>query len=96
MPWKSGFYYQNKRVGTRVKTSYVGTGDFAKLIAKLDEYRRLEREIAAEKERAELAELAAGDAEFDELDQAVQAVVVGVLIATGHHSHKRTWRKKRT
>lgn len=95
MAWKNGFYYRQTWRGGTCQSEYIGAGDFAELIAKLDQHERQKRKFAAEKERAELEALTAVDAEFDQVDQVIGALVAGVLVASGHHTHRRQWRKKR-
>lgn len=96
MPWKNGYYVRNRREGRTVVSEYIGHDDFARLIARLDELERAERQAAQEAERQEIAKLAAEDARYAELDEVIGAVVAGLYIATGHHTHRRQWRKKRS
>jgi hypothetical protein len=95
MPWKNGYYVRNRREGKTVVAEYIGHGDFARLLARLDEHERQQRQAAQAAEREELDRLAAEDARYAELDEMIGAVVAGLHIATGHHTHKRQWRKKR-
>lgn len=96
MPWKNGYYVRNRREGKTVVSEYIGNDDFAQLIARLDELERQQRQAAQAAEREELDRLAAEDARYAELDEVIGAVVAGLYIATGHHTHRRQWRKKRS
>lgn len=100
MGWKerSGgrrYYYRNRKVNGRVLSEYVGSGAFAELASQLDEAKR--QEAAAQREilRRVLAKQAAIDGQIEEIEQLVKDLVTAVLLATGHHQHKRQWRRER-
>ncbi len=87
------YYYRKERRGTRVISSYVGTGATAELIAQCEFWRRAE-------ERQERAKLK-GEQEASKqqallvlgTEAGVRDLVKAVFIACGFHQHKRQWRK---
>jgi hypothetical protein len=99
MSWYCGkYYYRNVRIGKRVRSEYVGSGETAELIAQLDQHditlRALER---FEKKLALVIfrQHAAPPPALDAYSAAVRGTVADVLGRLGFHRHKRQWRRKR-
>src|SRR3954454_9035555 len=99
MGWKTinghRYYYRSRRVGKRVETDYVGSGELGFFMAKLEAYLRLndaidrwrdldERDEADEEER-----YIAGW--FDD----VQTQADAAIVEAGFHKHRGQWRRKR-
>ena len=74
-----------------MRSVYVGAGLLGDLAALEDAQAQAERREAAEARRQERAERDAIDAEYMRLCDLVTAV----LLASGHHQHKREWRGPR-
>ena len=96
MGWRDNqYYYRSSRVNGQVKTEYVGAGYQAELLARLDEHERHQAKLR----RRALAELkkreAALDKSLDEVGDLANSLVTALLLVTGHHTHKRQWRKAR-
>ncbi|MGH9943932.1 MAG: hypothetical protein ACRD9R_16425 [Pyrinomonadaceae bacterium] len=89
------YYYRKERDGGRVRSVYVGRGVVAGLIARLDALDRDEREEQRLLARMEQSQFEAQDAALARLAELAEAVAAGVLLVTGHHTHKRQWRRKR-
>ena len=92
---KRQYYYRKRREGRRVVSQYVGTGELAALAATLDALDRLQREMECEawrRQRDVEGEIAA---EVDRLDDLVRGITYSVLLASGFHTHKGQWRRKR-
>jgi len=89
------YYYRKRRVGGTVYSEYVGRGELAQLIARLDEVEQMEKEF----ERYEFAVLKERenriDARLNNLGRLLRAITGAVLLAGGYHQHKRQWRKWR-
>ena len=89
------YYYRNRRVGKQVISEYIGTGHTAELAEALD---KAERQAAANRRQA-LQDLKrrenAIDRQIDEIGDHIKALVDAHLIVSGHHTHRRQWRKKR-
>jgi hypothetical protein len=93
MAWEKGRYYtRSRKVNGRVVREYVGTGEAAEQVARLDASTRQEREAR----RAARAELAALDAPLDDLAEVTDLLAQAVLVAAGYRRHHRgEWRKRR-
>jgi hypothetical protein len=89
------YYYRKERDGPRVRSVYVGTGETAALISRLEGLRREEAETEREDHRRELAKLEQQDATIDEACRLINMVAEAALIAAGYHTHKRQWRRRR-
>lgn len=95
MAWKNGYYYRNKRVGSRVVTEYIGTGYAATLLHQLDEHARMKANHARNVWQAAVDADKALDAQLDEVTSLVNAYADMLMLASGYHQHKRLWRKQR-
>src|SRR4051812_28216424 len=99
MSWKNingkSYYYRSRREGKQVVSEYMGRGASAELLAQMDSYERQQTDMR----RKAWKELCRRDAVLDKLvddvGTQVGALVEVVLLTTGHHTHKRQWRKKR-
>ena len=89
------YYYRKRRTGGRVVSEYVGAGPGAELLAEADALDRAERAERREAERQAREEVQALDRQADEVADLIRALTHGVLLATGHHTHKGQWRKQR-
>jgi hypothetical protein len=95
MGWERGYYYRVRKVNGRVVRQYVGRGEFAELIARMDALGRERRHLDALALRHEQAELAALDADLDALAEAIDLAARAALLAAGYHRHHRgAWRKR--
>jgi len=99
MGWKErrarSYYYRSRRAGATVKSEYIGAGEIAALIARSDAIERAEREAQRRRQRAEWEAEAAVDRQIDDLGSALGDLVTAVLLVSGHHKHKRGWRRER-
>lgn len=90
------YYYRKQRRGQRVISEYVGGG----LVADIAEARDNIRRGHAAQRRAAWQAAKRAEEQFDailgEVDAAVEPVVTALMLATGHHTHKRQWRRKRS
>ena len=99
MPWESRgnnrYYYRKRRVGDTVLSEYYGNGEFASMLAELDELERQQREVEQHQRQEERAEIKKIDNELDYVGDMVRTLTRAVLLAYGYHPHKGQWRKKR-
>jgi hypothetical protein len=99
MAWKQGRYYvQNRRIGRRVVTQYIGGGLLGQLAEQYDQIERDQRDYArwqAQQARRTLLEQTRPPAALVEYIAAVRAQIALVLTALGFHQHRRQWRMKR-
>lgn len=98
MGWETrsngSFYYKKNRIGNRVFSEYVGSGEVAECIAQLDYLEQLENS----RKRNQITELRQ---QFDEMENHIQSLsdlnknlVDALFLINGFRQHKRQWRKK--
>lgn len=96
MAWKAGRYYvKNRRVGKRVISEYIGAGPLADYAESLDKARRQTEERRAATWKAAKALEAEIDALIDSVSVLADAYTEALMLVSGHHQHKRQWRKRR-
>lgn len=96
MAWEtrsgSEYYYRKRREGGKVKSEYIGAGNFADVLSRLDALTQEQREL----ERAALLAERDADKELDrqitDLTRRVQRLTAATLLASGFHQHWRKWR----
>ena len=89
------YYYRSRRIGDRVVSEYVGSGPLANLIAEQDQDDRLERELERRSELEEQRSHKRLEQQADSAGDLINAMVQAAFLVTGHHTHKRQWRKRR-
>lgn len=99
MGWKQvkghSYYYESVRVGKRVRTKYVGGGEFGALMASANGLIRAERERQRAAWRAERERVAAEDRPIAEWCRDVEALARLALEAGGFYRHDRgEWRRR--
>jgi len=87
------YYYHKQRRGKHVVSIYCG-GEFVERIAEFQAAQRNARARQRLAERAIRAEEKRIDDALKELEQTTRALVRGVLLAQGYHTHKGQWRKQ--
>lgn len=91
----SKYYYRKRRNGSRVVSEYIGTGLPAYLSMELDREEKMEATYKREKLRAYKREALAIDQEVLNYTRAVNGVLRALLLMSGYHPHKGSWRRKR-
>ncbi len=89
------YYYRSRREGDRVISEYIGTGLFAELQAEQDQVERLERQTRMRKQKKLRQEFKQAERAVDQACNFVNQIVHAAFLVTGHHTHKRQWRKRR-
>jgi hypothetical protein len=84
------YYYRKVRRGRRVVSEYAG-----ELGALLDAEERRERAQAREVERQTRAEFEQSQRALGDLAELANALTRAVLLASGYHTHKGQWRRRR-
>ncbi len=90
------YYYQKRRMEQQVISQYVGRGEFAQIVAQLDELEREKRDFERwerEQMQKELEEDRELDQLLDEVVDMVRGMKTAVLLVHGFHTHKRQWRR---
>lgn len=89
------YFYRKRRRNGHVVSEYVGRGEWVEALASLEMADRMQRAVEREERRDEWDQEQADEAALDELTALVDTLTIGCLLATGYHTHKRTWRRKR-
>lgn len=89
------YYYRKRRIGQRVVSEYVGGGALGEVAALQDERDRLERAERRQAERQASEEMRTLDRQADAVVELIRVLAHGVLLVTGHHTHRGQWRKRR-
>ena len=92
---KRKYYYRKERVGGKVTSIYVGSGEYARLAFQMDKIERKQKAREAAALNRQLAKAAAIDGEINSLCELTGKLVDAFLLASGFHQHKREWRLKR-
>ena len=87
------YYYHKQRRGKQVVSIYCG-GEFARWIAGSQAAQRNVRARQRLAERSMRADEKRVDDALKKLEQMTRALVRGVLLAEGYHTHKGQWRKQ--
>jgi hypothetical protein len=99
MPWiekgNGRYYYRSRREGDRVISEYIGCGPLAEMIAQQDEQERIERQLERRHELEKRHAHKSIEREVDELSDLINCMVQAAYLITGHHTHKRQWRKRK-
>ncbi len=90
------YYTRSRRVNGKTIREYIGTGEMAEIVARLDAVDQKNRCFQAEADRKLQNYLDNEDRTVGELCATVEAIVSGLLVVSGYHRHKRgEWRRKR-
>ena len=89
------YFYRKRRVGKQIISQYLGTGYATHLMQLLDEHERQEAQQKRQAWQDTVDSEEQLDAMIDEVTEAMNVYADALMIATGHHRHKRQWRKQR-
>jgi hypothetical protein len=89
------YYYENRRIGGRVVSEYMGSGGLALLARDFAQENAYKKAAERERFRRKIEELAALDADLDCIFECVKALSTSEFILSGYHNHKGQWRKRR-
>ena len=89
------YYYRKEREGSRVRSTYVGRGEMARLISQFEESSRRVEKLLQAKNSIESHESEKGDMALDRAVDLIQLFTQASLLAAGFHTHHRQWRRKR-
>lgn len=89
------YYYRKEREGSRVKSTYVGRGEMAHMIAGLESNSAELETLLRAKRSIEDQELERIEAAIDRAVELVQLFTEATLLTVGFHTHRRQWRRKR-
>jgi hypothetical protein len=89
------YYYRKERKGSRVKSVYVGRGEIANMISNLQTTSQVFEKAMGMAYPSKLDKLKEQDANIEQRCRLVNAITQASLLASGFHTHKRQWRKRR-
>lgn len=89
------YYYQKRRIGERVVSEYIGRGELANLVARLDGIDRMRSEDKRRKMQSEQEELDTQKAQVYDVFTLIRSLTHAALLASNYHMHKGQWRKRR-
>jgi hypothetical protein len=96
MGWERGYYYRVRKVNGRVVREYIGTGEMAQLVAKMEGLERKRRELERAERKALLDELNAVENAVVQMCDRADLMARAALVSAGFRQHKRgEWRKRR-
>ena len=92
---KNSYYYKKERDGSKVKSVYVGRGEVAHMVSKLQSSSTQLQKLMRAKRSIEVNELERVEATLDRAIELTQLFTQAALLAAGFHTHRRQWRRKR-
>lgn len=91
----NSYYYKKERDGLRVKSVYVGSGEVAHMISKLQSSSRQIERFARYMKSSEQLKFEEAQAAIEQASELIQLTTQAALLTAGFHTHKRQWRRKR-
>ena len=91
----NSYYYKKEREGSRVRSVYVGRGEVAQMVSKLQSSSAELEKLMRAKRAIEANELERVEATLDRAIELSQLFSQAALLVAGFHTHKRQWRRKR-
>jgi hypothetical protein len=89
------YYYKKEREGSRVKSTYVGRGEVAHMVAQIQSSSSLIERYARVVKTPQALEQEKAEVELEQLTDRVHVITQAALLTAGFHTHKRQWRKMR-
>lgn len=91
----NSYYYKKERTGSSVKSVYVGRGEVAQMVSKLQASSTELEKLMRAKKAIEANEVERAEATLDRAIELTQLFTQATLLAAGFHTHHRQWRRKR-
>jgi hypothetical protein len=91
----NSYYYRKEREGSRVKSTYVGRGEVAHMVANLESSSAELEKLLRAKKSMEALEREKAEVALERAVELIQLFTQASLISAGFHTHKRQWRRKR-
>ena len=89
------YYYRKERDGSRVKSIYVGRGEFAQMISHFEASSNALEKLMRAKTSIEGDEFEKAQAALERATELSQLFTQATLLTSGFHTHHRQWRRKR-
>jgi predicted negative regulator of RcsB-dependent stress response len=91
----NSYFYKKEREGSRVKSVYVGRGEVADMVSKLQSNSAELEKLMQAKRSIEANELERVEATLERAIELSQLFTQATLLVAGFHTHHRQWRRKR-
>lgn len=91
----NSYYYKKEREGSKVKSVYVGRGEVAQMVSKLQSSSTDLEKLMRAKRSIEANELERAEATLDRAIELTHLFTQATLLVAGFHTHRRQWRRKR-
>ena len=91
----NSYYYRKEREGSRVKSTYVGRGEVARMVAQLQSSSPLLEKFTRLMKSPQAMAQEKAETEMDQLADRIRVITEAALLTAGFHTHKRQWRKMR-
>jgi len=91
----NSYYYKKERDGSTVRSVYVGCGEIAQMVSKLQSSSAELEKLMQAKNAIEANELERVEATLNRAMELTQLFTPAELLTAGFHTHKRQWRRKR-
>lgn len=93
------YYYEKKRIGNRVVSTYSGGGEIAQIMQILNQDQQEEARLKAEKKKRSFEAEKLRQNEIDLLIESTcedaKAFEDALFLSNGYHIHERQWRRRR-
>jgi hypothetical protein len=91
----NSYYYKKEREGSRVRSVYIGRGEVAQMVSKLQSSSSELEKLMRAKRSIEANELERVEATLDRAIELTQLFTEATLLTASFHTHRRQWRRKR-
>ena len=89
------YYYRKRRIGNRVISEYIGTGERADAVAQGDLLGRLRMKIEHDEQQRQQDDEAAQDEVVAALSGVIGTLAAAGLLLDGCYQHHGSWRRRR-
>lgn len=89
------YYYKKERQGSTVRSVYVGRGEIADMLSKLQSSSTDLEKLMRAKRLIEADKIDHVETTLDRAVELVQLFTEASLLTAGFHTHRRQWRRKR-
>ena len=91
----NSYYYKKERVGSKVKSVYVGRGDVAQMSSQIQANSPLLERLARTIKSPETIKHEKAEASLEQVTDLVQLLTQATLVAASFHTHHGQWRRRR-
>lgn len=92
---KNQYYYRKEREGSRVKSTYVGKGEIAHMVAQIQSTSPLLERVARMIRSPEQVKWQKAETALEQATDLIRLITEAALLTAGYHTHRRQWRRKR-